>query len=176
MNTAYRLSIRSRKLDHRRRPSCAPRLLPPTEKLTLRQRTSSPEAGHAIECRINAEDPYSSSFARASPLVRTGGPGIRVDSHAHAGYFGAPSELRLHGWQNHCLRATASKFSPACASRFPKWWWKASKPTFRCTASLWTMPCLMPKAASIHYPWSSAWLGLLERRSGACRRPGTNDQ
>lgn len=45
--------------------------------------------GHAIECRINAEDPYNDF--RPSPgtikvLNQPGGHGIRVDSHVYAGY------------------------------------------------------------------------------------------
>ena len=45
--------------------------------------------GHALECRINAEDP-ARNFIPAAGDVRTlrfpGGPGIRVDSHLYAGY------------------------------------------------------------------------------------------
>jgi acetyl-CoA carboxylase, biotin carboxylase subunit len=44
--------------------------------------------GHAFECRINAEDPQT--FAPSPGLVTRwempGGPGVRVDSHADAGY------------------------------------------------------------------------------------------
>ncbi|MGG5823481.1 acetyl-CoA carboxylase biotin carboxylase subunit [Falsiroseomonas sp. HW251] len=44
--------------------------------------------GHAIECRINAEDP--TSFAPSPGLIAAwsapGGPGIRIDTHASAGY------------------------------------------------------------------------------------------
>ena len=44
--------------------------------------------GHAIECRINAEDPQN-NFAPAagtvSKVVFPGGPGIRVDTHLYAG-------------------------------------------------------------------------------------------
>jgi acetyl-CoA carboxylase biotin carboxylase subunit len=45
--------------------------------------------GVAIECRINAEDPYNN--CKPSPgvidhLVLPGGMGVRVDTHVHAGY------------------------------------------------------------------------------------------
>jgi acetyl-CoA carboxylase, biotin carboxylase subunit len=44
---------------------------------------------HAIECRINAEDPYNDfrpSPGRISVLHTPGGHGVRVDSHIYAGY------------------------------------------------------------------------------------------
>jgi acetyl-CoA carboxylase biotin carboxylase subunit len=48
--------------------------------------------GHAIECRINAEDPYSftPSPGRITSWHMPGGPGIRVDSHAYNGYLVPP--------------------------------------------------------------------------------------
>jgi acetyl-CoA carboxylase, biotin carboxylase subunit len=49
--------------------------------------------GHAIECRINAEDPIS--FMPAPGTITQyhtpGGPGIRVDSHTYSGYRVPPN-------------------------------------------------------------------------------------
>jgi acetyl-CoA carboxylase biotin carboxylase subunit len=61
------------------------------EPLKLRQRDVQLK-GHAIECRINAEDPYSftPSPGRITSWHMPGGPGIRVDSHAYNGYFVPP--------------------------------------------------------------------------------------
>ena len=57
------------------------------EKLPFRQQDIEIR-GHAIECRINAEDPKT--FAPSPGPVRLwhppGGPGIRVDSHLYSGY------------------------------------------------------------------------------------------
>ena len=48
-----------------------------------------PEDMHAIECRINAEDPYNDfrpSPGKITVLHQPGGHGVRVDSHVYAGY------------------------------------------------------------------------------------------
>jgi acetyl-CoA carboxylase biotin carboxylase subunit len=48
---------------------------------------------HAIECRINAEDPYNDfrpSPGKITVLHQPGGHGVRVDSHAYAGYIIPP--------------------------------------------------------------------------------------
>jgi len=61
------------------------------EKLRFRQRDVELK-GHAIECRINAEDPFkfTPSPGRIVSWHPPGGPGIRVDSHAYAGYYVPP--------------------------------------------------------------------------------------
>jgi acetyl-CoA carboxylase biotin carboxylase subunit len=50
--------------------------------------------GHAIECRINAEDPFDDfrpSPGRIEMYYQPGGRGVRVDTHAYAGYTIPPS-------------------------------------------------------------------------------------
>ncbi|MDR0565238.1 MAG: acetyl-CoA carboxylase biotin carboxylase subunit [Azoarcus sp.] len=61
------------------------------EKLQLTQRDVAIR-GHAIECRINAEDPFkfTPSPGRITNWHVPGGPGIRVDSHVYTGYLVPP--------------------------------------------------------------------------------------
>ncbi|WP_448565985.1 acetyl-CoA carboxylase biotin carboxylase subunit [Thermus sp.] len=58
------------------------------EKLWLKQEEIEVR-GHAIEVRVNAEDPekgFRPSIGKVETLLFPGGPGIRVDSHLYAGY------------------------------------------------------------------------------------------
>jgi acetyl-CoA carboxylase biotin carboxylase subunit len=74
------------------------------EKIELRQDQLKPR-GHAIECRINAED--ARRFTPSPGLIQKyhapGGPGVRVDSHIYAGYTVPPhydsmiGKLIVHG-------------------------------------------------------------------------------
>jgi acetyl-CoA carboxylase biotin carboxylase subunit len=62
------------------------------EKFTLRQRDIQIR-GHAIECRINAEDPFkfTPSPGRITNWHVPGGPGVRMDSHVFSGYVVPPN-------------------------------------------------------------------------------------
>ena len=62
------------------------------EKLDLKQADIKPR-GHAIECRINAEDPdanFRPCPGRIDRIIAPGGCGVRWDSHATTGYVVPP--------------------------------------------------------------------------------------
>ena len=69
------------------------------EQLELRQEAIVPR-GHAIECRINAEDPaanFRPNPGRIERIIAPGGFGVRWDSHATAGYVVPPHYDSLVG-------------------------------------------------------------------------------
>jgi acetyl-CoA carboxylase biotin carboxylase subunit len=63
------------------------------ETLQLEQKDLEP-AGHAIECRITAEDPgrdFAPSAGTITEYLAPGGPGIRLDTHIYQGYKVPPN-------------------------------------------------------------------------------------
>jgi len=68
------------------------------EKLSVRQKDIEVR-GHAIECRINAEDPFrfTPSPGKITSYHPPGGPGIRVDTHIYQGYSVPPNYDSLIG-------------------------------------------------------------------------------
>nr|WP_221276948.1 acetyl-CoA carboxylase biotin carboxylase subunit [Deinobacterium chartae] len=67
--------------------------------LTLQQEDVKLQ-GHAIECRINAEDPkkdFRPSAGKIDNIHFAGGPGVRVDTHAYSGYVIPPHYDSLIG-------------------------------------------------------------------------------
>ena len=75
------------------------------EELSMRQKDVKYK-GHAIEFRVNAEDP-ARDFAPCPGHVEwvhfPGGPGVRIDSHVYSGYDVSPYYDSMIG-KSHCLR------------------------------------------------------------------------
>ena len=104
--------------------------MPPLAKPAAKTGTPPPLAadldvvkkGHAIECRINAENPYSfvPSPGRITQYHVAGGPGIRYDSHVYANYYVPPyydsliAKLVVHG----ATRSEAIERSEQALARF----------------------------------------------------------
>jgi acetyl-CoA carboxylase biotin carboxylase subunit len=62
------------------------------EKLSFTQEEMK-ITGHAIEYRVNAEDPYNNFTPSPGPVEAVhypGGPGVRIDSHVYSGYTISP--------------------------------------------------------------------------------------
>jgi acetyl-CoA carboxylase biotin carboxylase subunit len=62
------------------------------ETLPVKQEDIKPR-GHAIECRINAEDPASNwapASGRLTKFIPPGGPDVRMDTHGYSGYTVPP--------------------------------------------------------------------------------------
>jgi len=76
----------------------------------MREKETPAMRGHVIECRINAEDPFRNfqpSPGKIDVFHLPGGNGVRVDTHAYAGYTVPPyydsmiAKLIVHGDDRH---------------------------------------------------------------------------
>jgi acetyl-CoA carboxylase biotin carboxylase subunit len=86
-------------------------------------------SGHAIECRINAEDPrhnFRPAPGRITAWLPPGGPGVRVDSHVYTGYEIPPFYDSLIGklivWgvdRDHALRRLRRALSECAITGIP---------------------------------------------------------
>jgi acetyl-CoA carboxylase, biotin carboxylase subunit len=105
MNTRVQVEHPVTEMDHRHRHRAHQIAVAAGEKLPFTQRQIVQLRGHAIECRINAEDAYkfTPSPGRITTWHMPGGPGVRVDSHAYTNYFVPPNydsmigKLIVHG-------------------------------------------------------------------------------
>ena len=103
------------------------------EKMTYKQKDLK-VAGHSMECRINAEDPvrFTPSPGRITTFHAPGGPGVRVDTAAYAGYFVSPhydsmiAKLIVRG---HTRADCIVRMKRALGRS----WWRGSRPTSPCT-------------------------------------------
>ncbi|KEF41515.1 MAG: acetyl-CoA carboxylase [Cyanobium sp. CACIAM 14] len=85
--------------------------------------------GHAIECRINAEDPrhnFRPAPGRITGWLPPGGPGVRIDSHVYTGYEIPPFYDSLIGklivWgvdRDHALRRLRRALSECAITGIP---------------------------------------------------------
>ena len=117
--------------------------------------------GHAIECRINAEDPaagFRPSPGTVTSAVFPAGPGIRVDTHVQAGsavppqYDSLLAKLIVSG-----ARPRARRW-PGCAARWPGARSAGWRPPWRCTRR-WPPTRSSPRAASTPGSSPGGWRG-----------------
>ncbi len=91
--------------------------------------------GHAIECRINAEDPQENFFPSPGKITTynpPGGPGVRVDGISYAGYEIPPYyDSMVAKLSSGTPRGSAP--STACAGRWTSTRWRASRRPSRST-------------------------------------------
>ncbi len=126
-------------------------------------------AGHAIECRINAENPdtFTPSPGRITGLNLPGGIGVRVDTHAYTDgvippyYDSLVAKLIAHGRDRHGSDRADEAGAAACLSS------KASTRRSRCTRKSWRIPISWPATST---PTSLSASASTERPDGSISR------
>lgn len=119
--------------------------------------------GHALECRINAEDPkkFIPSPGKVKHFHAPGGNGVRVDSHLYSGYSVPPNydsligKLITYGKDRDEAMARMRNALTRSSST-------ASRPTSRCTAT-WCVMKVSAKAASTFTTSSTNWPARSDR-------------
>ena len=104
-------------------------------------------SGHAIECRINAENPFADfapSPGRVKMYYAPGGRGVRIDSHVYAGYYIPINDQPSGLGSTRKVVSPISTASPAC---------NCTRPVI--CAPLTCVPYRLPKSSSQHTPFSS---------------------
>ncbi len=122
--------------------------------------------GHAIECRINAEDPrtFAPSPGTITHFHTPGGLGIRVDCGVYSGYRIPPyydsliGKLIVHGRNRvECMMRLAARSTSSSST--------ASRPRCRCSA-IWSAIPISPMATTTSTGWKNTWP---RRRNSAAR-------
>ena len=94
--------------------------------------------GHAIELRINAEDPvtFAPSPGRITALNLPGGLGVRIDTHIYNQYLVPPFYDSLLAKLIVRAENRPARW-PACGARWPSSWSRAARPTSTSSAACW---------------------------------------
>ena len=176
MNTRVQVEHPVTELHHRHRHRAAADSRRRRARSSLFRQRDIVLRGHAIECRINAEDPYTfvPSPGRITSYHAPGGPGIRVDSHVYQNYF-VPPLLRLDDRQgDRVRRRRASRRSRACAIALSEMVVEGIKTNIPLHQELLLDDKFLRGGTSIHYleeadgkAQGGVVSGLCEQRGGA---------